>query len=90
MIELFILYYWHTTRFNLAFSALIMALSLSPINGIICFGSFGILVSFLVYRYFQDIQYLLYLNAGFSKRRLMLTTACINLLISILTTLIIL
>jgi|SoiMethySBSTD1v2_1073268.scaffolds.fasta_scaffold05344_19 hypothetical protein len=89
MLELYFLYYWNVTRYNLVLSALIMTLSLSFVNGMICFGSFGIPGSFLAYRYFHNIQYLFYLNAGFSKKRLMLTTAFINILISIITILII-
>lgn len=88
--ELFFLYYWHVTRYNLALSFLIALLSLNPVNGVVCFGSLGIFASFLGYRYLQNLQYLLYLNAGFSKKDLMLKTALINISIAIITILIIL
>ena len=84
MIELYLLYYWHVTRYNLVLSVLITVLSFNPVSGAICFGSFGVLASFLAYRYFHNLQYLFYLNAGFSKKELMMKTALINISISII------
>lgn len=87
--ELFFLYYWHTTRLNLALSFLIALLSLSPVSGIFCFGTLGILASFIGYRYLQNLQYLFYLNAGYSKKQLMFSTAAINIVLATVTLLII-
>lgn len=90
MSELFFVYYWHATRYNLVVSFLIAVLSLNLVNGVLCFGTFGIVASFLGYRYFQNLQYLLYLNAGYSKKKLMLTTALINISIALVIFLLIL
>lgn len=84
MNELFFVYYWHVTRYNLVLSFLIAFLSLSPVNGVICFGTLGVIASFLGYRYFHSLQYLFYLNAGYSKKKLMLTTTLVNISIALI------
>ena len=80
--ELFFLYYWNVTRYNVVLSFLIALLSLSPINGVLCFGTLGILASFIGFRYFHNLQYLFYLNAGYSKKQLIVLTTLINVIIA--------
>ncbi|MDP9078268.1 MAG: hypothetical protein M3O71_12625 [Bacteroidota bacterium] len=52
------------------------------IETIIHFGTFGVLISFVAYKYFQNIEYYFYMNAGLSRRRLQLKTFIINLAMS--------
>lgn len=56
---------------------------------IICFGTFGMLISFMVYRQFQNDQYYFYLNQGYTKTELMTKVFGINLSIALLLFLII-
>ncbi|HTN08933.1 hypothetical protein [Agriterribacter sp.] len=45
---------------------------------IISFCSVGMVVSFIIYRYYNNIQYYFYANAGLSKNKLIAQTAAIN------------
>ena len=71
-------YFYDLTRYNLGFSILI-GIALRPIAGIITFGTFGMLVGLICYRYFQNNQYYFYYNLGISKLRLVSVTWFMNL-----------
>ena len=77
MNRLFLKYYFDTTKFNIIFS---IVFGLQEIA--ICFGTFGTLFSFLIYRYYQNDQYFFYLNHGFTKKELMVKVFMINFTIS--------
>lgn len=53
-------------------------------NYIICFGTFGMLITLMVYRHFQNEQYYFYLNHGYTKTELMTKVFVINLSIALL------
>ena len=78
--RLFIKYYIDTTRINVLVTLIIGLLT----NFIICFGTFGTLISFFVYRQFQNEQYYFYLNHGYSKNELMLKVFSINFIIALI------
>jgi len=77
MNRLFFKYYYDITKINILVSILI---GLQDIG--ICFGTFGTLISFFVYRYFKNDQYYFYLNQGFTKKELMFKVFMINFTIS--------
>jgi hypothetical protein len=74
-------YYYDLTKYNFGFSVLI-GLIISIDAGIITFGTFGMLVGLISYRYFQNNQYYFYYNLGISKMALISVTWLINLTIS--------
>jgi len=78
MNRLFFKYYYDTTRINLLVSILVGLQEFA-----ICFGSAGMIISFGVYRYFQNEQYTFYLNHGFTKRELMGKVMLINCTIAL-------
>jgi hypothetical protein len=51
---------------------------------IISFCSFGMVASFIIYRYYYNIQYYFYANAGLSKNKLMVQVAVVNAILSML------
>ncbi len=65
MNSLFFKYYYDLTRINILVSIII---GLQYI--VICFGTFGMLISFIIYRYYKNDQYYFYLNHGFTKKEL--------------------
>lgn len=83
MISARLKYYYDLTRYNLGFSILI-GLIISIKAGILSFGTLGMMVALISYRYFQNNQYYFYYNLGLSKMALILGSWAINLLISIL------
>jgi len=74
-------YYYDLTQYNLGFSIL-FGLIRGINSGIVTFGTFGMLVGFISYRYFQNNQYYFYYNLGISKISLLTVTWLINLTIS--------
>jgi hypothetical protein len=82
MSRLFFKYYLDVTKYNAIFCILMCIISPDLIEIIILFGTVGVLISFLAYRYFQDIEYYFYINCGLSKRNLQLKTFIINLAVS--------
>ena len=85
MNRLFFKYYIDITRINIPTSIVIGYFT----NVFICFGTFGVLISFMTYRYFQNDQYYFYLNHGYTKNELMFKVFIINFLIASLLFLII-
>jgi hypothetical protein len=81
MISARLKYYYDLTRYNFGFSVIIGFL-IGLNAGIITFGTFGMLVGFLSYKYFQNNQYYFYYNLGISKMALISVTWIINLTIS--------
>jgi hypothetical protein len=75
-------YYYDLTRYNLGFSVLIGFLTLRLSAGIVTFGTFGMLVSLLCYKYFQSNQYYFYYNLGISKLKLISISWFINVLVA--------
>jgi len=82
MSALFFRYYIDVTKYNLFFCVLFTIIRANLIEGIILFGTVGVLISFAAYRYFNNIEYYFYINGGLSKKRLQLTTFVINLVFS--------
>jgi hypothetical protein len=85
MNRLLLKYYYDITRINILVTILIGLLT----DIIICFGSFGILISFIIYRYYQNDQYYFYLNHGYTKTELMFKVFMINFTIALILFLII-
>jgi hypothetical protein len=91
MTRLFLNYYFDVIKYNLFFCTLYIIvrsfttnLKTDMIEAIIHFGTLGVIVSFVGYKYFQNIEYYFYINGGLSKRHLQLKTFIINLAISLL------
>jgi hypothetical protein len=82
MIQARLKYYYDLTLYNLGFSILI-GLIIGENAGIISFGTFGMLVGLMMYRYFQSNQYYFYYNLGLSKKALITTTWIINSTIAV-------
>ena len=82
MSELFLKYYYDVTKYNIYISILVIIFTQRLYAGVISFGTFGMVGSFFVYRYYQNIEYYFYLNAGLSKRGIILKTFKINFIIS--------
>jgi hypothetical protein len=78
--RLFIKYYIDITRINILVTVIIGLLT----DFILCFGTFGSLISFFVYRQFQNEQYYFYLNQGYSKNELMFKVFLINFIIALI------
>jgi hypothetical protein len=51
---------------------------------IISFGSIGMLVALFIYRYYQNVEYYFYLNAGLTKKGIIVRSFLINALIATL------
>ena len=84
MTELFLKYYFDVTRYNLLFSFLVAILTQRLYAGVISFGTIGMIMSLIFYRHYQNIEYYFYLNAGLSKRGIILKTFKINFIISVI------
>lgn len=80
MNRLFLKYYIDTTRFNILACIVIGLFT----NVFICFGTYGVFISFITYRYFQNHQYYFYLNQGYTKNELMFKVFIINFLVATL------
>ena len=76
---LFFKYYIDITRINILVTIIFGYMT----NFIICFGTFGMLITFVVYRQFQNEQYYFYLNHGYTKTELMTKVFAINLSIAL-------
>jgi hypothetical protein len=74
-------YYLDLTRYNLGFSLLI-GLMLGTRWAVVTFGTFGMLVGLISYKYFQNSQYYFYYNIGITKTELISLTWSINLVIA--------
>ena len=74
-------YYYDLTRYNFGFSVLIGIIR-GENAGIITFGTFGMFVGLISYRYFQNNQFYFYYNLGISKINLVSVTWLINFSIS--------
>lgn len=79
MNNLFFKYYCDITRINILVSIIIGLQEIA-----ISFGSFGSVISFMIYRYFQNDQYYFYINQGFTKKELMVKVFMINLTIGLI------
>ena len=77
MISARLKYYYDLTRYNLGFS-IIIGLIMSEKAGVFTFGTFGMFVGLISYRYFQNNQYYFYYNLGISKMNLFSVTWIIN------------
>lgn len=82
MIQARLKYYYDLTLYNFGFSVLI-GLIIGVKAGIVSFGTFGMLVGLMSYRYFQSNQYYFYYNLGVSKTALIATTWIINFAIAV-------
>lgn len=81
MISARLKYYYDLTRYNFGFSVII-GLIIGIEEGIVSFGTFGMFVGLISYRYFQNNQYYFYYNLGISKMALISVTWIINLTIA--------
>jgi hypothetical protein len=84
MILLFLKYYYDTTKINVIISVGIGIISESTKGVAICLGTFGTLISFIIYSNFKKEQYYFYLNQGYTKTELMFKVFTINFLIAAL------
>ncbi len=82
MTALFFRYYVDVTKYNLFFCALYIIIRGNLIEGVILFATIGAPISFIIYKYFHNIEYYFYMNGGLSKKHLQLTTFIINLVFS--------
>lgn len=84
MTELYFKYYCDLTKYNILFSVLVTILTQRVYAGVVSFGTIGMLVSLILYRYYQNIEYYFYLNAGLSKKAIILKSVKINFIISVI------
>lgn len=84
MTELFFKYYYDITKYNLLFCIVVMLLTHRLAATIISFGSIGMLVALFIYRYYQNVEYYFYLNAGLTKKGIIVRSFLINALIATL------
>ena len=82
--RLFLKYYSDVNKFNLLISLIVSTISQNLSAGIISFGSIGLAASFIIYRYYYNIQYYFYANAGLSRIKLVVQAAAVNAILSIL------
>ncbi len=86
---LFLKYYSDVNKFNLLISLIVLITGQSLPVSIISFCSVGMVASFIIYRYYYNIQYYFYANAGLSRNKLMLQVGAVNAILSTLILLII-
>lgn len=84
----FFKFYFDSTRYNFAFSILVLLL-VNPLAGIISLPTYGLAIGLLCYRQFHGNQYYFYNNLGFSKQKLILNSMVINSIIAFVLLLII-
>jgi uncharacterized MnhB-related membrane protein len=82
--ELYLKYYFDVSRYNLLFSILVIILTQNLLAAVVYFGTLGSVVSLALFRYHQNIEYYFYLNAGLSKKAIILKSFIINLVISVI------
>lgn len=73
-------YYFNLNFYNFLFS-LVCGSIFTFVWGILVFFSLGIIVGAIGFRYFQNNQYYMYHNLGFSKMRLIKNVLAINAII---------
>ena len=78
-------YFIDVNLFNFIYSILVGILFLTPKYIPICFGTLGTIIGYWSYNYFLKNEYFFYFNLGYSKKKLLLTVWCMNVLISIIT-----
>ena len=81
MPELFLKYYFDVTKYNILVAFLVAFVSLNLRGGILSFGTFGMVISLFIYKYYKDIEYYFYLNAGLTKSRMMVGVFAVNFII---------
>jgi hypothetical protein len=84
MTELFLKYYWDIAKYNLLFCILVNFLTQNSYAAVISFATIGMAVSLFLYSYFHNIEYYFYLNAGLSKKGIILKSFIINAIISLI------
>ena len=84
----FFKFYFDSTRYNFAFSILVLLL-VNPLAGIISLPTYGLAIGLLCYRQIHGNQYYFYNNLGFSKQKLILNSMVINSIIAFVLLLII-
>lgn len=80
----FFKYYYDLTKYNLLTCLLALLLVQRIYIAIAGLGTFGMLASVMLYRYYHNRQYYFYRNAGLSKKHLLLKSWLINLSVSII------
>jgi hypothetical protein len=75
-------YYVDVTRYNVAVSMAVGLVSADALKAIFCFVTGGMLLSIICYQQLQNNQYYFYYNLGLTKKRLILTTWLVNLIIA--------
>lgn len=73
----FLKFYFDSTRYNVAFSLLL--LGVNPLAAIVSFPTFGLAVGMFCFKQFHGHQYNMYYNLGLSKRKLVIDSMLINL-----------
>jgi len=73
----FLKFYFDSTRYNIAFSLLL--LGVNPLAAIVSFPTFGLAVGLYCFKQFHGHQYYIYYNLGLSKRKLVIDSMLINL-----------
>ena len=84
MTELFLKYYWDVAKYNLLFCILVKIFTQNSYAAVISFGTIGMAVSLILFGYYHDIEYYFYLNAGLSKKAIILKSFTINAIISLI------
>ena len=84
MYRIFFRFYFDVTRYNAIFCIVYFLVMKNMLEAFLIFGIFGNVGAFLIYKYFQDVEYYFYLNWGLSKRFLIIKTFSINLMLSII------
>ncbi len=84
MSELLFKYYSDVTKYNVCVSALVILLTQNIYFTVISFGTFGMVISLFIYKYYQNIEYYFYLNKGLSKKNMMINAFKINFVISVI------
>jgi hypothetical protein len=79
MTRAFVKFYIDSTRYNVAFSLLL--LGVNPLAAIVSLPSFGLAVGLYCFKQFHGHQYNMYHNLGLSKRKLVIDSMLINLTI---------
>ena len=84
MSRLFFNYYLDTTKFNLIFCLIFYILRPNLVEISVLFGTVGTFISFVIYKYYNNIEYYFYLNKGISRLSLKRNTFLINIVISVM------
>lgn len=79
----FIKYYFDINLYNFPIS-LVFGFSAGIIYGLLIFCSFGIFIGLLAFKYFNENQYYMYYNLGWTKCMLLKKIGLINFISSVL------